>query len=62
LAGHYKGPKKLKASGKAASGNKKKKIKAASKPKSSPASKKQRCPTNKKPLIDGFAPMKKKPS
>jgi superfamily II DNA/RNA helicase len=62
LAGHYKGPKKLKASGKAASGNKKKKIKAASKPKSSSASKKQRGPTNKKPLIDGFAPVKKKPS
>ncbi len=70
LAGHYKGPKKVKASGKAASGSKKKKLKVANK--TSASSNKRKKPdnkkpdnkkaTNKKPLIDGFAPMKKKPS
>jgi superfamily II DNA/RNA helicase len=69
LAGHYKGPKKLKASGKAASGNKKKKTKPDSRvaalkksaAKKSVAKKKKRSASPSLPLIDGFAPMKKKP-
>ena len=62
LVGAYKGPKKLKSSGKAA-GSKKAKLKAkavAKANKKSPAKAKKMAKAKKPVLIDGFAPMKKK--
>ena len=62
LVGAYKGPKKLKSSGKAAGSKKaKQKQKAALKTAKKPSSKTRSSGAVKKPvLIDGFAPIKKK--